>query len=409
VSWRAWLRRLAWPISITLVVFVGWAGTDTAVYASYGALQAPAMALVRPTLYVAFAPLSDVLDAITLLSVPGLIGFGASLILSYAAWRVIRWRLRGASGWCEFCAGLRALLILMLTIVLAAVLPRPMAALRVMDPEWVIYDIHSHTNFSHDARATFTVERNREWHRGAGFDAAYITDHRCFDGAAEGMRANPKLAGEGTVLLSGVELPADQLHLVVLEPTDAEVPQGFLEAWCVRAGRGQTPRGPVVRIQTIPEDLTRAATAMSDPAFGVSAIEVSDGAPRGIAQAERDARRIRELTFAHHLAPVAGSNNHGWGRTAAAWNILRIPGWRRLTPSALAAEIEARLRAPNTDAVVVVERDASSGGAGAMALLAPLQVIIGITTTISDSERISWLAWTWGITGIVVFMRRRRA
>jgi hypothetical protein len=370
--------------------------------------------LVRPARYVILAPLSDTLDALSLLSVPQLIALTASIMVYFGLWRIVRARLRGTTAWCEFCAGLRFLLVYVLLIMFAAVLPRPMAALRTDDPDAVVFDIHSHTNFSHDARSTFTVEENRAWHHAAGFDVAYITDHRCFDGAAQGMRANPKRAGDGTVLLSGIELPGDQRHEVVLEPPTARVVAGLLESWCVRAKTGQPLSLPPVRIQTIPEDLSRIRPALQAGDSGVVAIEISDGAPRGLAQTDHDGDSLLILAGRFHLAGVAGSNNHGWGRTAVAWNVMRVPGWRSLTPDSLGAVIEMRLRAERQNSVRVIERRRpDSFGDPFRAAISypfmPFELVPLIFGSISLAEGISWLVWAWGIAGIVFLVRRRRA
>ena len=246
------LGRLRAPLVATALVFGASLVAAPPVRDAVSRLPVTGAHLVRPALYVAMAPLSDTLDAMSLLSVPQLIALFVSLVVVYAAWRFQRRRRHATDRWREFGAALRALLLFILFVIFAAVLPRPMAALRMDDENLVIFDIHSHTNYSHDARATFTVARNRAWHRDAGFDVAYVTDHRCFDGAAEGERGNPKRAGDGTVLLSGIELPADQIHVIELVPPDVAAPDGLLEPWCVRAAAGRARSPSTVRIQTIP-------------------------------------------------------------------------------------------------------------------------------------------------------------
>ncbi|NIQ58279.1 MAG: hypothetical protein GWN71_34530, partial [Gammaproteobacteria bacterium] len=57
----------------------------------------------------------------------------------------------------------------------------------------------------------------------------------------------------------------------------------------------------------------------------------------------RDRALILAMVDSLDLAPVAATNNHGWGRTAAAWTLMRIPGWEELTPDELSTAIEDRL------------------------------------------------------------------
>jgi hypothetical protein len=370
------------------------------------------MELVHPTLYTVLAPLSDVLDALSLLSVPQLIALTVTLILYFSLWRFLRARRRGTTRWTETCAALRVFVTFLLLVAMSAVLPRPMAALRVDDPDAVVFDVHSHTSYSHDASRTFTVERNREWHRAGGFDVAYITDHRCFDGAAEGLRGNPKRSGDGTVLLSGVELQGDDQHQVVLEPPDAAVPDGFLETWCVRARAGRVPGVPPVRVQTIPEDLSKMRVASPAMPAGVTAIEISDGAPRGLAQADRDDMQLWDLAAVNHLTVVAGSNNHGWGRTVVAWNVVRIPGWRALSPDSLGRIIESRLRSRQVNAVQVIERTRFVSHSHLLLAVAYafMPIIFGaMILPSSPGEWIAWAAWVAAIIVIVKLVRRRRA
>ena len=398
--------ELAAPVAATLFLVV--AGHLPEVVLIPSGSAEPSAHLVRPLGYVLLAPLSNVLDELTLLSVPQLIALVVSLVVAYTGARLLMRRLSPTNAWCEFWYGLRAFLILVLAIVCAAALPRPMAALRLDDPEMVVFDIHSHTNYSHDARATFTVEANRAWHRGAGFDVAFITDHRCFDGAAEGMRGNPKRAGDGTVLLSGIELPPEQRHLILLEAPNTAVPAGYLEAWCVRATAGVPQPTLPVMIETITENLSWMSELASEHAAGLSGIEISDGAPRGLAQADRDQAFIVAQAARLDLAMLAGSNNHGWGRTAVAWNVMRVPGWRVLAPDSLGRLIETRLIAERQNAVTVLGRRRHDG-ASPVHLIATLGwFVIDIVEAMSLPERASWIAWTWILWALIRLTPRRQ-
>ena len=91
----------------------------------------------------------------------------------------------------------------------AAALPRPMAKIAVADPNVVVVDFHSHTNFSGDARKGFTPEENRAWHRGAGFNVAYVSDHRSFGGAESGLHGNP-----ARVLHRSLRVGWEKLHFI---------------------------------------------------------------------------------------------------------------------------------------------------------------------------------------------------
>jgi hypothetical protein len=54
-------------------------------------------------------------------------------------------------------------------------------------------------------------------------------------------------------------------------------------------------------------------------------------------QVKRDHDRIVRIADSLDLTLVAGSDNHGWGRTAPGWTLRRIPGmWRAYSPDSLA-------------------------------------------------------------------------
>ena len=84
---------------------------------------------------------------------------------------------------------------------------------------------------------------------------------------------------------------------------------------------------PVI-IETIPGNLSKIPVTTSQGATGVSGIEIVDGSPRGLSQTRRERARIVRIADSLNLALVVGSDNHGWGRPAPGWTLMRIPGWR---------------------------------------------------------------------------------
>jgi predicted metal-dependent phosphoesterase TrpH len=371
--------------------------------------------LQRPLSYVLMAPVSDVLDTLTLLSLRQHIALLATVIVVYLVW----WVCVGRDALRTVTPGRRALreaarigvgvVVFVAVYAAVAVMPRPMAALEP-NPSLLAVDFHSHTRFSHDGRPDWTPEDVRAWHRDAGFNVAYVTDHRTFDGAREAWANNPALAGEGISLLPGIEvvwkgehvnvLDADRLYHGLLTPTLRDVDDASLTLASTLVGNE-----PLL-IETIPGDLSKIVAASGPGTPGVRAIEVVDGAPLGLGQSRRERARILRLSDSLNLALVAGSDHHGWGHTASAWTLIFVPQWRSATPSQLSNGIANILRRGGKDATRVAERYvADTERPLALPFTVPL-VAWGMLRSMSADERVAWMVW---IVVIYAFWRVSRA
>ncbi len=340
--------------------------------------------LVFPAWYLVVAPLSSFFDALSLLTVRQHIGLVASVLLAYAVWRALRGR-RGRSALRIVAGEVAGVVVLLAGILgvyaLAVLVPRPMAYLRVHDPDVLVLDFHSHTNRSHDGRKGFSAEANREWHRRTGFQAAFITDHTYVDTAIAAAARNPDLAGQGTLLFPGREVVFEKEHVVALDTLDPRTTPKTGPAW------------PVL-IQTIPGNLSRVPAPGPGGLGGVVGIEIEDAAPRGLGQTDRDRARILQIADSLNLATVAASDNHGWGWTAAAWNLMRIPGWRAMPSARLAHVVEEEVRVGRQASVDVVARARiHERGPAIMALLIGPRLVWHLLLTLTWPERVSWIAW----------------
>jgi hypothetical protein len=414
---------LAWAGGLTALMLAGavWPMAPLREAATGGVAGAAAGARLHLTpAFVALAPLNNTLDALSLLSVREHAALWLVLIAAYAAWRVTgrrAWRrsapgVSGPGALHEVRLLVIALLCLVAVYATGALVSRPMAAIELPpgDSDMVTIDFHSHTNASHDGRTWFTPERNREWHQAAGFDVAYISDHFTFAGADAGVRANPARAGDGTVLFSAIESLEGGQHINVLGVGSPDYPLFNGRYLAVAAMDAAIAAGRVtpVIVETIPGSLARLPRAGMPAVVPVTAIEVADAAPRGLSDGDRNRAWILALADSLGLATVSGSDNHGWGRTAAAWSVMRVPGWRGLTPPALEQRIEDGIRTDRRRAVAVIERTRpvwptaagtrGSGGWVSIAAGAPrflVQFIWQITATRAWPERLSWLVWLW--------------
>ena len=356
-----------------------------------------------PTMYVVTSPVSRILDAFTLLSTPQTVASLVTIAVVLLVWMATRPH-RGRIRWwapriIAIVAGIAAL------EAAVALMPRPMLRLTVTDSAAVVFDVHSHTGTSHDVRKSYGPEHNREWHASGGFHAAWITDHVKFASAVAARANNPKRAGDGVSLLTGVEGRYHRIMSTLMLGID-ERDTALLNKRGNLLRRTLARGTPPYTIIALPNRNLDSVTAQSlDSLERFAAIELIDAAPRGLGQFDREEKRIRDLAASRGLKLVAASNNHGYGRTVAAWNIVNIPGWKDLTPDQLAIAIEARLRA-ESPMIVMRNRPRTHDASLPMTLPTIVYQILGSLTL---REQISWMLWIWGAVIFYRFIPHRRA
>lgn len=405
--------QFLWPGVTSLLLLVSAALATTPLRDAVSGDNTTHARLALSPAFLILAPLCNFLDALTLLSAQQHYAVFATLLGSAALCGMMRVRRhpgrlgtirRIESGGVGLVLGLALFLVLYFG---GALIPRPMAALRLTNEDELAIDFHSHTSASKDNRTGFSAESNRRWHASAGFHAAYITDHRSFDGVLAGMAGNPLIAGDGLVLLSGIETTFEGEHVNVLGAAPADSSHYRRNRLSISAYNAEWPNDPgnPFVLLTIP-----AAVSALSPPVDLSAVELSSASPRGIGFALRNRTAILSLADSHDLSVVAGSNNHGWGRTAAAWSVMRIPGWRRLSPRELDASIRKTIRVSGRDAVVVVERRAMAAGdySAPLALTVP-RLLWTMLTTLTWPERFAWIGWTWGLYAVLRLRKAARA
>lgn len=440
---KGWRRIPLIPAAITLAVLVSAIFAVDPVRDVISLEAVPEAHLDLSPGYIAIAPLSNVLDTLTLLAPRQHVALILTILLGYAIYRARRplravvARLRRpqpkARGGMDASTARRTsplretvyagILVgsILVVYAAAAVLPRPMAAISVLPSDtYFAVDFHAHTSYSHDGRPGWSAEDVRDWHRASGFAVAYISDHRTYEGAERGIAQNPPQAGEGggTIILQALEagwrgehvniLGAGRVYRGITGPDLRDVDEQSLLLASVLQGRE-----PVV-IETIPGQPDRMVDAGGPGTAGVRALEIVDGSPRGLAQSRLGRARLLRLADTLNLALVAGSDNHGWGRAAPAWTLMRIPGWRGMSSDSLAQAIEKTIRVNGRGATRVVERRVSGemNGTNVVELVLTLPVVTwGMLRTLSADERVMWIVWTWAVAllvrGVTASRRRR--
>lgn len=378
-----------------------------------------------PLSYLALSPFTRLYDEVTLLdSVQLAFLIGTFLILGLI-WMARRFFCR-ACPWRRTIFGVGDASVVALVIagwlVIGAIVPRPMASLAITDPALLTVDFHSHTSDSHDGRWGWDAEANRAWHAQAGFDAAYVSDHQTMRAWQELADRNALAPTTPPVLRAGF-LDLNTTRRVTLLPAiETVIPnagahvnllgvRGSHSSWfghrrdldvaAYSATRATDTQAPLVLL-TLPYDPSEKVLRHSP----IDAIEGVDASPKGLRFARTHAERIRVLADSLGVPRVASSNHHGWGSTAAAWTVLRLPGWSALGPQALDSAIRATLRTRPSDVSLVQRRAVPPAGA----VITEAAIVPGLLwhtlVQLQPLERLSWCAWMLLLGS---FWARRRA
>jgi len=386
-----WWRQIT--LAIAVIALITLAGREPVITDSFGREPPAGVRLELPAGYIATSPVSRLLDALSLLSNPQTFALFGTLAVIVVSWIVVTRRRSHRAIRKRVLLGLGGLLAIIVIVEAAVVFaPRPMARLRVADPDVVIIDFHSHTGASHDVRKSFTAEDNREWHRSGGFDVAYISDHVKFGGAVAGLRLNPARAGGGTFLLSAVEGRYHRImSTIMLGMTEADT-ANLNRRGNLLPGVTASARRPVAIVALPNRNLDSLTLESLDSLPRFAGLELVDAAPRGLSQFDREEDKVRRIASERRLILVAASNNHGWGRTVAAWNLMTIPGWRNLSPDSVGRLIEAPFRERRLDAVTIVRR-VRPGLHGVNVVWTLPALLYQIVASLTPIERAVWLVW----------------
>jgi len=305
---RRHLLRVALGIAVLAAAFVPLPALVDAVTGS----PAGDADLALPFSYLVIAPISNLLDALTQLSMDRALWLLSTWAVVFAAigaartgrlaWRIVR----------SLVGALTPLVLAVATVLL----PRPVPRLVTPEPAFNVLDFHSHTATSHDGRRGWTPQRLAAWHSVQGFEAAYITDHNVpFDGS-----------NDATIpLLPGAEWSVYRQHIVSLgstlpldlAPYSRDTP-GMVGLFAALHAQG------AIAIASLPEywrnhwdDLDQFVAA------GLDGFEIVNCAPKALAFPTSDRREIISLASHHNLLLTGASDNHGWGQVTCVWNLAR--------------------------------------------------------------------------------------
>ncbi len=363
---------------------------------------APAFRLHYPFWHIVFSPFMGLADLVTNFSMKeDFVLVAYAFILSLVCLRRKAWL--GAAGFIAFIAW-------------GALVPRPMGRLVTRDPDVLLIDFHSHSQYSHDGRKNFTPLKNMQWHMAQGYDAAFITDHNRVEAAQQAKAlSETEWKDNGYRSLQGEEVSLFKTHLVILGngdkidnrlyDSDASKIPSFI--------RDMHEKGLPV-IASLPEywfyhwDGSRLGTIDDFAAWGMDGFEIINSAPKALDFPLEYRRRIVDLCRTHHLCMTGISDNHGYGYATAAWNAMALPGWRQLSPEQIEPVVIKTLKDRGPDAVQVLERVRYEPQTRWQYVAAPLGALVIYVRLLQPAQAVSWVLWIWGFWTIVMCFSNRK-
>ena len=391
---RPRLAGLAAPLVLTLAILLARALAVPPLSDPLGEPLPAGLRLELPGIYLLLAPLFTLWDGVSMLSMRRLEGFLLGLALLFVSARASLGLLRGGTTAMRELAALAvALLGLAGFIAAGALWHRPMAALRGAGTGHAVVDFHTHTRASHDVGGTamdrYDLAANLAWHRRAGFDAAFVTDHNTV--------TRPADAAAGVVGCPGTEVSAWRAHIVLLgadSPVDRLRYNRDLDGLLALLRTSEAEYG-ALSIASIPEYIRNHGDRLDTlVANGLDGFEVVNAAPKAneLTRPQRDS--VIALARRTDRFLVGVSDHHGWGATNMVWNLMAVP--EGATSGGLCAGILARLRA-GFGAVRIVERHRLRPDDPWPRLLTPVGVVWETWRSMGAGAAASWLVWIWGL------------
>lgn len=376
-----------------------------------GAALPAGVRLAFPLLNIVLAPLFDLWDGVTMLAMSRLRAFLFGALILGAAWSIGTSVVERKLLWRRATARL-ALFVLGLGLFILGGIRwrRPMAHIEGVHGPFLVVDLHSHTNVSHDVKGwlqgDFDLEASRRWHARGGFDAFFVTDHNRIDGWSG------RVSGGASVSCPGEELSLWRAHIVVLGNTDS-IPRGMYAdsaPGIARLLQESESRWGGITLASIPEYDDNHFTDLPEwIRLGLDGFEVSNAAPKANEQSRAHRDSVIALARAHGRWIAGVTDQHGMGATAQAWSLVRVTYPTPDTQGERATvcyAILSSLRERGSAATQVLERHRLRPDSPWPYPLAVIAVPWEGWRAAGVWQVVSWLAWIWGLA--LVAMRRDR-
>ncbi len=413
------MGRWRWPLALSAAVLLGQLLHRSPLVDVLTGEIPPDLRLTVPAGHVLLAPFTLVADWLNGGSRYDLAGFLAWGTLA-AVVVVLRWTgARGHGGTGARRHGVTLLLCACAPVPAAAFVawvafaPRPMRRLETPGSH-LVFDVHSHTSFSHDGRASFPPYVNADWHKAAGFDVAFVADHN----RATVARTWPVFTPDhGPRALRGTELSLYGLHLLILGVADSIDNRGWNQSWdstlaLIRRLASRTAHAPrttdhaPLLIAALPEFWRHHwGPEMGDlVAAGVDGFEVWTSSPQAMEFPPAARATLIARARAGGSILLGATDMHGLGWTASVWNVAPVSGWGMLSDSALTDLLIGVMREGRHRVIAVDRWLPATRLDHAVALPVSLALVL---RQASRWHGLALLGWIW-LPALVATRRRRK-
>lgn len=324
--------------------------------------------LKYPAIHTLLAPIFQIADRVTILSAAQLLILFAYLNAVWLLWRInkcLKHRISFVIVIHETVRYIGFNAFVLLCVFLAILVPRPQAAIAVTDPDVLVLDFQTHTNYSWDARESATPASQMQRRFNEGFNAFFITDHnnRFSDLETKEITGQSDLTSRA-IPLRGEEISAKPSNLIILGPNmdhryitrqKTDTSQNSSKALEVVLKNREDPNtfvfatGPA-RWWKNSEDLQFLI------GNGLEGIEIAKASPKGLELTVEDRVKLTDFARQNRIVMLGSSDNHGFGYAGYVWNLLRLPGWRSLEPKELEQAVISRMRLQGPDALTIITR-----------------------------------------------------
>jgi hypothetical protein len=400
------MARYRIPLALTAILLAARVLAAPALSDPMGAPVPAGVHLEAPALYLILGPLFSVWDGASMLSMTRLHGFLLGTALLYLLWRLTGLARRRPVRVVREAGLLGAGLLGFALFLAAGILwHRPMLALAGAGPDRAVVDFHSHTSVSHDVRGTlmsgFDVRANLAWHRRAGFDAVFVTDHNTI--------APPIPIGQPPFRCPGIEVSAWRAHIVLLGDTLPVDRDPYSRDWAglTRLLHVSDSAYHARSVASLPEyEINHWNRLDSLVAAGLDGFEIVNASPKAneLTRVGRDS--VIALARRTGRFVVGVSDHHGWGATSMVWNLVPVAGWQS-QPARLCDRVLGRLD-QGIGSVQILERHRLRADSGWPRLLTPVGLLWEIWRGMTLAVTLSWLAWIWGLALALHARERRR-